>query len=94
MLLLAAALGVGALGTVQAQAGAGPENALSPTDAWSALQAGEIVWYAFRYDGSGSEVKVRLDVEPLGGASLAVWTPEGIEQCALGLAVETVQITY
>jgi hypothetical protein len=90
LLLLAVVSSVGALGTVQAQAGTGPENALALTGEWSALQAGEIVWYAFGYDGSGSEIKVRLDVEPRAGASLAVWTPEGVEQRALGLAVEPV----
>jgi TolB protein len=71
--------------TVASQAGTGPENALTPASDWQALSKGDIVWYVFQYAGDGSQVDIRLQVEPAGGAKFAVWTPQGIRDRGLGL---------
>ncbi|HSJ57873.1 MAG TPA: hypothetical protein VLC95_11870 [Anaerolineae bacterium] len=90
LVIAALVLGMIAPGIVRAQAGTGPEDALTVTEEWRPLQAGKSLWHGFYYDGDGSEIRIRLDVEPPGGAGMAVWTPEGIERRALGLAAEPV----
>ena len=71
-------------------AGTGPGEALQPTDEWAQLGAGESQWYAFYYSGDGSQIEVRLQVEPQNSVGFAVWTPEQIWRWGLGEYVEPV----
>ena len=73
-----------ATATVAAQ-GTGPDDALLPSGEWQALNAGDSTWYAFEYAGDGSQIEVRLEVEPAEGAAFQVWTPGEIERWRLGL---------
>jgi hypothetical protein len=88
------------------QAGSGPEDALAPSDEWVLLPVGETYWFAFQYQGHhrywgeddeevlsawvGSELKILLDVEPDGGATFSVWTPEQVRRWGLGEDVDPV----
>jgi WD40-like Beta Propeller Repeat len=65
--------------------GTGPDNPCAPSDDWVQVNAGDCHWYAFRYAGDDSQVDVRLQVEPAGNATFAVWTPEEIQRRGLGL---------
>jgi Tol biopolymer transport system component len=65
--------------------GTGPDNARVPSHQWQPLNAGDSYWYAFEYGGDGSQIEVRLEVEPAEGAAFQVWTPGEIERWRLGL---------
>jgi TolB protein len=71
-------------------AGTGPDDALQPTSEWAQLDAGETQWYAFYYAGNGSQIQVRLQVEPQDSLGFTVWTPGEIEHWRLGLAVNPI----
>jgi TolB protein len=88
--LLMLAIPAGAGPAIASQAGSGPENALAPAGDWQPLEANESLWYTFHYAGDGSQVEVRLQVEPAESATFAVWTPQEVERRGLGLAVEPV----
>jgi hypothetical protein len=73
--------------------GTGPDDALAPADEWQPLEPGKSLWYAFYYKGDGSQIEVRMDVEPKDpevGATFAVWTPEEINDWRLGLEAQPV----
>jgi TolB protein len=70
--------------------GTGPENALLPTGEWEQLDGGEAHWVAFQYAGDGSQVEIRLQVEPHGSVGFAVWTPQEIRDRGLGLDAQPV----
>jgi TolB protein len=74
--------------------GTGPDNAVAPLGDWQPLTGGESHWYAFHYAGDGSQIHVRLQVEPetvpTAGATFAVWTPDQIWHWGLGEYVEPV----
>ena len=71
-------------------AGWGVDTATAPVNTWLALNAGESPWYAFEYVGDGSQVEVRLQLQPEDSASFVIWTPELIEKWGLGQHVEPV----
>ena len=71
-------------------AGAGPDEALQPTGEWAQLGAGESQWYAFYYDGGGSQIQVQLQAEPQDSLGFTVWTPEEIARWRLGLAANPI----
>ncbi|MFC2037620.1 DPP IV N-terminal domain-containing protein [Chloroflexota bacterium] len=71
-------------------AGSGPDDALLPDGEWDQLRLGESHWYAFHYQGDGSQVQVRLQVEPHDSATFVVWTPDQIWHWGLGEYVEPV----
>lgn len=73
-----------ATATVAAQV-TGPDDALLPSSEWQPLNAGDSYWYAFEYAGDGSQIQVRLEVEPAESAAFQVWTPGEIERWRLGL---------
>jgi hypothetical protein len=78
-------------GTVAAQAaGTGPDDAVPLPSDWQPLSPGETHWYAFDYQGDGSQIQVRLEVVPEGGATFALWTPEGIRRWGLGLEADPI----
>ena len=70
--------------------GWGVDTATAPVNTWLPLIAGESPWYAFQYAGDGSQVEVRLQVQPEDSAGFVVWTPELIEQWGLGRPVQPV----
>jgi dipeptidyl aminopeptidase/acylaminoacyl peptidase len=63
---------------------------LAPTADWQELEAGSHRWYAFKYTGDGSQIEIRLLVEPEESLDLEVWTPEGVRRWRLGLKAEPV----
>ena len=71
-------------------AGWGVDTATAPVNTWLPLDAGESPWYAFQYAGDGSQVEVRLQVQPEDSAGFVVWTPELIEKWGLGQHVEPI----
>ncbi len=75
---------------VAAASGSGPNDALAPSSDWQSVQPGESTWYAFQYAGDGSQIEVRLEVEPAGSAAFDVWTPGEIERWGLGLEAEPI----
>lgn len=77
-------------GVNAAAAGTGPDDALVPDGEWQPLNPGERLWYAFQYTGDGSQIQVRLDVEPENGATFEVWTPDEIRRWGQGLKVEPI----
>jgi len=86
-LLLCALLGQGAAASM---AGTGPGEARAPTGEWQQLQVGGDHWYAFQYAGDGSQIKIRLQVEPQGSLAFEVWTPEAVRRWGLGLESDPV----
>ncbi|MCE7987952.1 MAG: hypothetical protein DYG89_42855 [Caldilinea sp. CFX5] len=64
--------------------GADPARPLFPTGAWQTLPAGASHWYAFRDEGDGAPIVVRLTVIPEGRATFAVITPSALQQWRLG----------
>jgi len=73
-----------------APGGTGPEDALTPVRTWKSLNPNVVRWYAFHYNGDGSPVTVKLQVEPHENAEFAVWTPEAIHRRGLGLKADPV----
>lgn len=59
-------------------AGSDPAHPLFPTDSWVALKNGEQQWYAFREEGDGTPIVVRMTVLPAQGATFRVLTAEGV----------------
>lgn len=91
VLLVVVALLASALAVRPAQAaGSGPDDAMVPSGEWQPIYDGDEHWYAFQYAGDGSRVDIELGVEPHGGASFAVWTPDETRRWALGLEVDPV----
>jgi hypothetical protein len=64
--------------TQPAKSGTGPADALTPSANWTPLAAGQWTWYAFQYAGDGSQVRVRLAVDPASPATFSVWTPANV----------------
>ena len=62
----------------------GPADAIAPTNQWTALSPGQQTWYAFNYAGDGSQILVRMGVDPSNAGAFAVWTPDEIQQWARG----------
>lgn len=90
-LAIALLLGGGLAATAAAApSGSGPDDALVPAGEWQPLAAGESLWYAFAYEGDGSQIRVQLDVVPDAGASFAVWTPAEVRHWRAGLEVTPV----
>jgi len=59
-------------------AGSDPAHPLFPNDSWAALKNGEQQWYAFRDEGDGTPIVVRMTVLPEQGATFRVITAEGV----------------
>jgi hypothetical protein len=92
-IMMAAALFASVFGLsplAAAAAGTGPDDALAPTGQWTALAVNQQAWYAFRYEGDGSQVLVRMSVEPSNSATFEVWTPDQLRQWARGDSVTPV----
>ena len=85
--------------------GTGPDDALTISDEFVSLHAGETLWYSFQYVGhleyetvdeeevafwAGSEIQVWLDAEPDESVTFSIWTEEQIKQWAAGEEVEPV----
>lgn len=64
--------------------GADPTRPLFPTGEWQTLAEGASHWYAFRDEGDGAPIVVRLTVIPEEGATFAVITPSALQQWRLG----------
>jgi TolB protein len=90
VLLTLVVLLTGSLTASAAAAGTGPDDALAPSGEWEPLKPGKSTWYAFQYAGDGSQIQIRMEVEPVGGAKFDVWTPKGVERWRLGLDTEPV----
>lgn len=60
--------------------GADPIHPLFPTGAWQTLAENASHWYAFRDEGDGASIIVRMTVIPEGHASFAVITPAAMQQ--------------
>ena len=73
-----------------AAAGMGPDDAPAPSGEWQQLNTGESYWYAFEYAGDGSQIQIRLEVEPAESAMFQVWTPAEIERWRLGLEAKPI----
>ena len=71
-------------------AGSGPGDATTPPTGWQSVLTGDSHWFAFLYAGDSSQIKVRMQVVPEGGAAFEVWTPELIERWGLGYEVEPI----
>ncbi|MCX6032640.1 MAG: hypothetical protein NT169_25555 [Chloroflexi bacterium] len=65
-----------------AKSGTGPADALTPSANWTPLAAGQWAWYAFQYAGDGSQVMVRMAVDPASPVTFSVWTPADVAQWA------------
>ena len=88
-LVILVSLGLPLVPTADA-AGTGAADAEPPASGWQSLAAGDSHWYAFQYKGDGSQVEVRLQVEPSGSVGFVVWTPELIERWGQGYRVEPI----
>jgi hypothetical protein len=73
-----------------AQGGTGLGDALPISGAWAPLAVGQQVWYAFPYNGDGSEVTVRMAADQSNAASFSVWTPDEARQFALDSTTQPV----
>jgi hypothetical protein len=69
---------------VASATGMGPADAIVPTNQWTALSPGQQTWYAFNYAGDGSQILVRMGVDPSSAGAFEVWTPSEIQQWARG----------
>jgi len=87
MILLGGGLAAAASATAT---GSGPDDALTPSEEWQPLAVKQSAWYAFHYDGDGSQIQVRLEAEPGDGVSFAVWTPDEVRRWRAGLEVAPV----
>lgn len=59
--------------------GADPTRPLFPTDSWLTLADEARHWYAFRDEGDGAPIVVRLTVIPEEAANFAVFTPAAVQ---------------
>jgi hypothetical protein len=81
--------GLAGISTASA-AGTGPADALAPVNTWQPLENNQRLWYAFNYAGDGSQIQIELQVEPEGGATFEVWTPDLIWYWSIGKDVEPI----
>jgi hypothetical protein len=72
------------------KAGAGPDDALTPSGEWAPLAVGQKVWYALPQDGGGSKVLVRMAVDPKNSAGFKVLTPDQVRLWAAGQTYDPV----
>ncbi len=87
--LLAASL-LPAAASADLLAGTGPNDAVALPGDWQPLSPGDSHWYAFDYQGDGSQIQVRLEAAPEDGATFALWTPEAIRRWGLGLEADPI----
>ncbi|MEA3337199.1 MAG: hypothetical protein U9R25_14935 [Chloroflexota bacterium] len=75
--------------------GTGADDAFAPEGTWMDLDAGELHWYAFDYDGEEGAIAVSMDAKPDDGVLFKVVTPhslsewmkgEDLSQCGCGTA--------
>jgi hypothetical protein len=87
-------------------AGAGPDNALAPTDEWVSITGGDALWYAFQYQGHhvfeeneddeevaiwvASPVEIWLDAEPDQAVVFSIWNEDQVRAWAQGEEIEPV----
>lgn len=64
--------------------GADPTRPLFPTGDWQSLVEGGTHWYAFRDEGDGAPIVVRMTIAPAGEATFAVVTPSAMQQWQRG----------
>ena len=96
MTVLAGALLVGLLSIAGGVAlaagptGAGPADALTPSNGWGVLSAGQQVWYAFQYAGDSSPIMVRVSADPSNAVAVSVWTQTDVQDWTQGNAPDPV----
>ena len=73
-----------------AAAGTDPDDALTPSGEWRALQPGESHWYGFYYEGDGSQIQMLMEAVPSGSAGFTVWTPEEMRRWRAGSEVDPI----
>lgn len=67
-----------------------PTRPFVPIDAWIVLGDGNQHWYAFRDEGDGAEIRIRMSTQPENRASLRVFTATQMMQWLRGEAVNAV----
>jgi len=70
--------------------GAGPADALAPDAEWLSLDVGQSIWFAVRYDGSETGIRVTLDGSPVENVAFKVWTPAQIVLMGRGDEVDPI----
>jgi hypothetical protein len=70
--------------------GTGPDDALTISQEYVSLAAGETLWYSFECAGDGSLIEVWLDAEPDDSITFSIWTEEQVKLWAGGEEVEPV----
>ena len=70
--------------------GGGPDDALTASQEYVSLAAGETLWYSFECAGDGSQIEVWLNAEPDDSVTFSIWTEEQVKQWAAGEEVEPV----
>jgi Tol biopolymer transport system component len=91
LLVMAILVSIGLVALPAAGAsGWGVDTATAPVNTWLPLDAGDSPWYAFHYAGDGSQIEVRLQVQPKNSTGFVLWTPELIEQWGKGQPVDPV----
>ena len=90
ILLVVVVLMAGGVPITATAAGTGPDDAVPPAAEWQAVPAGERHWYRFYYAGDGSQIEIRMQVEPPESAAFEVWTPEGIQRWGQGLEADPI----
>jgi TolB protein len=73
-----------------AAGGTDPDDALTPSGEWQALNPGESHWYGFYYEGDGSQIQILLEAYPPGSAGFTLWTPEEMRRWRAGSEVEPI----
>jgi hypothetical protein len=74
----------------KANAGTGPDDALTPTGEWAPLAVGQQVWYELPQAGGGSTILARMAVDPKGSAGFKILTPDQVRLWAAGQSFEPV----
>jgi hypothetical protein len=90
ILLVVVVLMAGSVPVAATAAGTGPDDALTPAAEWQAVPPGKQHWYAFYYAGDGSQIEIRMQVEPHESAAFEVWTPEEIQRWRQGLEADPI----
>jgi hypothetical protein len=60
--------------------GAGPDNPMSPSEAWVELPVGAWHFYGFHEEGDGEDVRVNMEVVPHYGTSFEIWSQEEVQK--------------
>jgi hypothetical protein len=94
------------IAAVEETAGTGPDNALAPGDEWVSISEGDVLWYAFQYQGHhifeededdeevaiwvASPVEIWLDAEPDQDVVFSIWNEDQVRAWSQGEEIEPV----